>query len=96
MASRLFWWMDLVRCRKKSSSSEKTGVGKMSRRSGVELCECCRVRMKAWLAWLEERLVEWCASTPELDPAYLDLLQRIAGLGGAFLFVNKDREVNIV
>ena len=74
MASRLFWWMDLARCRKKNSSSEKTGVGKISRRSGVELCECCRVRMKAWLAWLEERLVEWCASTPELDPTYLDRL----------------------
>jgi hypothetical protein len=74
MASRFFRWIGLTGSRKKNSSSEKTVVGKISGRSGVELCECCRLRMRAWLAWLEERLVEWCASTPELDPAYLDRL----------------------
>jgi hypothetical protein len=36
------------------------------------------------------------ATVEETDTTAFDLLQRIAGLGGAFLFVNKDREVNIV
>ena len=36
------------------------------------------------------------ATVEETDTTAFDLLQRIAGLGGASLFVNKDREVNIV
>jgi hypothetical protein len=45
---------------------------------------------------ISSHLDDITATVEETDTTAFDLLQRIARLGGASLFVNKDREVNIV